>query len=260
MPRIALLLFLFSNCLISVILLLSAHASIAATRTEWVLDQKHHDIGTSKIYITDDAIKIINLDRGFSIVAKAPTWKVVIFRTQEKVEYITDLKGFERFSVFGPVGWAQSSFRNPAPSAKEVAGDLHLSKYLKLKSGSDIWKIDDITTAREVQTLYQQYQQTAITGILYRCSSYESTIKPKAKEGDWFGSGLRGVKDWLVTRKCVKVPYNPVDFEYPHGLKDVKVQSQVLVSPDKNTDISSFLDGMGVDGQKTTGAAARVKP
>jgi hypothetical protein len=248
--------------LLAFLAFLSSTYAWAAPKTEWILDQKHHDIGRTRVYVADDAIKIVNLGRGIEIVAKGPQWKVVVSRPREKLAYTTNPKGFEQFSVFGPLGWAATDDKMPSSAVHEQSGDLHFSKCLTSGGATFAWSIDDIHTTTEAQKIYQQYYQTPLTCVLWKCSA-TGKVKSQRQKVDSFtwvkDAGLNEIKDWLSTQKCVQAAYNAADFQYPQGFKPVKTQSEILISSSKDAELTNVLEDLGMSGSGNgTKAATRA--
>ena len=229
-------------------LFLPFSAAFAKQKAEWILEQKHHDFGVCRVYIANDAIKIVNSARGFILVAAAPKWKVSIYRPKERICYNTDMQGLSRFSVFGPIAWSRQERIARLPVSTEKVGDLTLSKYLVSDGKTQVWKIDDIKSQLEVETIYQQYFQLPVIGAIYRCTPAK-VIAEKNKDvaSAWLGKGLNNIADWFTTKSCDKTVYNPRDFEYPQGMRSVPTQSDVLVGADSAREFGDLIDSMGID-------------
>lgn len=62
--------------------------------TEWILVQNEDSCGLNTVYITHDAVKIINSRLGCHLIAKAPDWKVHCFQPKDKLEWIGRMEDF----------------------------------------------------------------------------------------------------------------------------------------------------------------------
>jgi len=228
--------------------------------------QTHHDMGHNEICLSPDAIGIYNKDRDLHIVAKAPVWKVMIYRLKEKKAYCTDLKGFGDFSVFGPIQWTDRAVSHAIllgketrlRLGKETENDLHLSRFQTAGDTTIAWTIDDIKVSKEVQEAYRLYYHLPITGVFWQCSASPQSLarsKEKAK-GSWLPqAGLNGIENWLTTQSCRQTKYNAADFAYPQDFKIVKTQSEILVSKDRQKAVDELLDGLGVGAPEGPSAA-----
>ena len=70
----------------SFVLALPVTANPIATREMWVLKQKS-DIGDAVVYILPNAVRIDDLTHHYSMLCKAPSWNVSMFRAGEKIVY-----------------------------------------------------------------------------------------------------------------------------------------------------------------------------
>ncbi len=221
----------------------------ADDKTEWILEQRDAEGGKTRVMLTADAVHLLNLDSGYEVLAAAPTWKVMLFRRQEKIECTGDLKNFRFFSPLG----ALDILWNRYPNLKSIGIDKRkglpfgLLKYMT-PDHNEFWMIESKDLGRvapEVGTILQYYYHLPFRAIPYASFyNFHATHRDKARS-NWLNDDsvdFDGRKPWLATVKVQKIACNAADFQYPQGFREVKDQTKILVSKSKITNITSIVD------------------
>ncbi len=205
-----------------------------ASKPEWILHQKQRDSGKQTIYITADALKIVNDESGYVVIARAPTWDVVIYRPDNKLGMKTTVVGFRKFSPFGPLlaRGASSSFDTEGPDT--IAGVKALK--LKKSSGAELWLASDIKAAPEISDMLQSYNRFPVPGIPLKY--HARTDSPE--------KALQAKKLVVETFDSQKISRVDKDFEYPTPKRWVKTQSEILSSAAKTNELNSIMEDLGV--------------
>jgi hypothetical protein len=227
--------FLKYSALVGAMLLTFAVAADAASsKTEWILHQKQRDSGKQTVYITDDAIKIVNDESGYQVVARAPTWDVIIYRPDNKLAMKTSVTGFRRFSPFGPL-LAQGGSSSFVLEKSDTIAGVPANKLSKT-SGAQLWIATEIKAAPEISDMLQSYDRFPIAGIPLKYRS--RTDSPEA---------IHVAQKLLVeTFDAKKIARNEKDFEYPTPKRWVKTQSEILSSAAQMNELNSIMDDLGV--------------
>jgi hypothetical protein len=227
--------FLKYLALVSAMLLtLALAANAASSKAEWVLHQKQRDSGNQTVYITDDAIKIVNEESGYQVVARAPTWDVIIYRPDNKLAMKTTVIGFRRFSPFGPLLSRGESSSFVLEKSDTIAGVA--ANKLSKSSGAQLWVASAIKAAPEISDMLQSYDRFPIAGIPLKYRSRNDTP-------DAIHTAQKLLVETFDAKKIARVEK---DFEYPTPKRWVKTQSEVLSSVAKMKELNSIMDDLGV--------------
>lgn len=72
------------SLLLACLLFFLSAPSARASESEWVVTQTQVELGKYTVYVSKDALKVVNDSLGYELVAKAPAWNVVVYRPDEK--------------------------------------------------------------------------------------------------------------------------------------------------------------------------------
>src|SRR5271156_4922176 len=75
---------LLHRLLLACLLFFLSASSARASDSEWVLTQTQVELGKYTVYVSKDALKIVNDSLGYEVVARGPAWNVVVYRPDEK--------------------------------------------------------------------------------------------------------------------------------------------------------------------------------
>lgn len=227
-------------------------ATPALAKNEWVFETLHDGTGSYRYYVTDDAIKLENTGNGGIAVCTAPTWKISCFRPSDKLEFITDLKNFDKSLVMStrPQQTPRPVTKSKWLQAESLKG-LSCDKIL-LPDGSINWTPKEMKTAPQVSEVVARYFNSAnIPAIPIQTLRAEVKLTPAQQKKDaerrkksavpWlnFKSMQRDdsarliveLKDWK------KVPYKASDFVYPKGYKRTNDLKDVIISAAYRNDL-----------------------
>jgi len=229
-----------------------ALAESAMAREQWSFQTLHNGSGAYNYSVTEDAIRIENTGNGGIAVASAPTWKISCYRPGDKLEFITDLKNFDRSLILAilPTHSTRVAAKPKSTSAELLKG-LPCNR-LKMEDGSTYWVPKGIKGAPQIPEVVARYFNTAnISGIPLRIEEAEVKLTEKQKKRRIERSKKSAVP-WLnfshvakETSERVKVefigwkkvPYKASDFEYPKGYKRTKDLKDVIISTAYRNDL-----------------------
>ncbi len=211
-----------------------APANADNAKTEWILHQKQRDSGKQTVYITVDALRIVNDESGYEVVARAPSWDVLIYRPDNKLGMKTTVLGFRKFSPFGPllVRGVSSSFETEGPDT--IAGVKALK--LKKSSGAELWLASEIKAAPEISDMLQSYNRFPVPGIPLKYRS-------RTDSPDRAVQAKRLIVETFDSQKIARIDK---DFAYPSPKRWVKTQSEILSSAAKTKELNSIMEDLGV--------------
>ena len=262
----------------------TSHAA-AEDQSEWLLTQQHPDIGQYTVYVSHSAVKLKSTDRGLSILAKAPSWKVICYRPRERTFWDCDLDFFNNVILLNPT---TSLKREPhVPVVVREAGDIRgNSKNLLLvqRTGTGtkngvrhteyefadaskrlvFWVASDIQVSPKVAEvlsrlaavpqmdkvpLYVRLNRRKVTSY---SGQLDKTKNIPFASLDGATQDLRqGPQETLITKSCRKVPFRREDFEIPVGYKRVPDVLDISLSPKMKLDMTTVLDDVGFVGEGT---------
>ncbi len=236
----------------------STKVAARSKKEVWVLGVLHRSSGQYLYYITDDAVKLVNTNNGGIVIAKAPEWRVSCFRTSEKLEYLSDLRNFDKSSISALI-----PVKSKAPlliHPKYDAGIEELSglpcKKTTIAEGNTVWVAADIKPAAQISELIARYfgspDLEAITVKEIRGprkknrQAKDGSDKRKTTEGvPWaafndYGDTGNPLQVSLTSWK--KVPFNSAYFEYPKNYKRTKDLQQVIISRSNRAQIVNLIE------------------
>jgi hypothetical protein len=240
--------------LVSVLCGLLAHPTAgAAADTEWLLEQNHADLGKIDLYICHDAIKAVNRQWGYQLLAKAPTWTVHCFRTETKIEWTGALGEFTGSMLSNPVALPDKNKDRLGAFGKGTINGLKYTRYATSRQSlAAVYGADDIAIAAPVSELLCRYYNMPDTGKIPLYHSQDKgrgLHKPPEKKAIWlnmdYGKDLRGgLIVLLLTKSGKQIPFNPADFEVPHGYT-MRRPSEVAYSNKQKATLTDVIDNMG---------------
>lgn len=223
----------------------------------WVLQQMHTDGGPEDVYISPDAIKVINPRHGYELLCKAPKWEVHGFRRSTKLEWIAPLSLFDGLLVHNPniePHMNKSVLRPQSTGSKLGLSFTHFVP--RIGSSSYIDGTEEIATAPEALEFICRYYRCPNTHTVpLKVSTFHGArALPKfrmATIGTGMGNDLRsGLIEELTTKSWKRIPYDASVFALPVNFKRTMSLPQVTFSADmKNQFDEIFRDGTGFRGE-----------
>jgi len=244
------------RALISAALVLLSSTSVAVNAaehkipTEWVLVQNEDSCGMDTIYVTHDAVKIINNRLGCHLLAKAPDWKVHCFQPKEKIEWIGKMEDFSGGAMLNPYFTPTRPEVIPLrPLGTLTAKGLSYKKY---GTGNGLLFVAcDISIApKGAELLVRLYNTPSVAALpLYSSTYLKGTRMAKmtaAQVNSGFTDDLRsGLRVNLATESCKKIPYRASDFEFPTNYKRLPALASVTLTGDRKSQFNEMLDNVG---------------
>jgi hypothetical protein len=229
-----------------------------ASEMVWQLEQRHAEFGRVTILIGQDEVKIDNKTFNYQIVAKAPTWDVVMYRASEKKQCQMKFHYFTTTRVF--------KFLTPArgldkPDLIKIAshkvGELKFTCYnIKGSNRESICLSDNIKVNRPPIDIVEAYYNVKPTpGVPVRLVFDFEPDGKKSPNASWFTGGLNGgyegLTTFLQTDSGKTVPLRASDFNYPpQDYKHVKTASELMLSKNQQSSLDSVMTDLGLDGSK----------
>jgi hypothetical protein len=222
--------FALSLCLVAATASLpacDAKATAAKPVKALVLQQEHVYLGQVKIMMTPTAVRMDGLGKfHFSLVSKAPTWKVTAFRTDDKLFFT---QGFDEFCD-------QGLFSNFVMTKKERNSPPGIKPTMRKISGFPVQqRAYGAVTA--VSMDIKEYGSANVEEFLYAAYKLPTdrqipiAFKVILTGKDWLTrlseEGQRRV--FLSTSKISYVPISMSEFEIPAGLKPAKSITRIIV-------------------------------
>jgi hypothetical protein len=221
--------------------------------SEWILEQKHQDLGNLDLYVCHDAIKIVNQQWGYQLLAKAPGWSVHCFRPDDKTEWVGELDQFNGPAMINPMAPTTKITDHFGAFGKGKINGLRYTKYAPTAGSiGAIYGADDVPIAAQAAELICRYYNIADTGKLplYR-SNYRGKGQqaPAIKKNLWlnmdYGRDLRGgLIVSFVTQSGKQVPFNSADFDYPKGYAR-RPLTQVAYSSQQKDTLNDVINNIG---------------
>jgi hypothetical protein len=239
--------------LLCALLIFSIPGAQAGDTTEWSLSQKQSELGAYKVFFIKGAVKVINTTLGYEVTAKAPTWKVVIYRPLEKTGYELEMFPFIHFQIFGFINEPRKAGKRPLlkVGTEEVNG-LKITKYRTPNGLEDSWVTDSIDVLPNVidviETCYRLRHSPGIP--LCVVSNAKTGVGPEIPISSWMSGGINlGRHDRLVQLRTYSwkiVPFHASDFDYPTGYKRVKDPRDLVFSSAKKNSMEDVVRDMGI--------------
>jgi hypothetical protein len=219
------------------------------TPTVWSLVQNEDSCGLNTVYITHDAVKLVNSRLGCHFIAKAPDWKVHCFQPKDKVEWIGRM---EDFSGRGLLNFYYSAVP-PAVVPLHAFGPATINgvRCKKYGTGSGyLYVANDISVpSKATEFLLRFYNLPYVSAVPIYSSTFlkgRTTISKDPLINRGITEDLRsGVRVNLSTESFRKVPYKLTDFEIPAHCKRVGSMTSVSMSGDKKSQLNEMLDNVG---------------
>jgi len=211
-----------------------------STRTEWILEQHHHQSGYNTFYFSDDAVKIYSKNFGFYFISKAPDWKVHAFRLDDKIMKTMSRKEYYDFQHY-------YKDRLPFNAVKPDGADVIFSmKCLKYKGAyHDDWVAQfKGVTAPVWDIISAHYKSQRVDGIVLKSVKNAISAPKKKLSTMWDDEVESGVR--LQTLKLKEIPYRSQDFIVPSGCRVVADLRQIITSKDSRREAESIIEQMGL--------------
>lgn len=217
------------------------HAAVADSKTEWLLEQRHHVSGFHVFKFTPTSVAVRSKQIGWHIVSQAPDWGVTAYRLDDKVKYMLSRKGFYRNRGFYP---KRNRMTKYTFIGTNIVGPLRVNVY----SGptQEVWVARIPGIPEEVEGFIIAYHEARpVYGLPLKGMTYPVN-GPERKDTSIFSMNHSGAEVTVETLTLKKIPYNAADFAVPKGLREVAGMEEVMASKSKRKDAEMVLEEMGV--------------
>lgn len=175
--------------------------------------QTHNFFGDTNLIVAQDAVRIENKARlGFTLVARAPVWRVYVFRADEKIYLTLSLKQFE---ASGLVNDLLVKTQDRQVNGRRSTFDFFGKKLVRVTAGSshlDYLPIRGVTTRNVERVVYAAYKCGTCGGIPIRL-----TRRPGKRS--WIGLDDDHRKTILDTKSLESVTVPSSLFDPPKGYR-----------------------------------------
>ena len=187
---------------------------IAAIR----LNQTHYFMGTQKITIAPNAVRIDNTSQlGFTLVAKAPDWQVTLYRPDDKIFFTEPLKTFQDTGMMSEILIGRRErflIDRPYRQSTMMLSGFKIERITSHWSTLKVLKLDGIAAPQVEKVLYAAYKLPT-----HNCIPLAFTATHQNTD---FITGMRnrGKLEFLLdTQKIEKINVAANFFSVPANLK-----------------------------------------
>lgn len=256
---------------------------------EIVLEQDQRDVGRYTVYITHDAIKMVNNKVGAVLIAKAPLWEVHFFRPSEKVIWSGSMDRLSPATLVNPMKTSITTHVLPTVVAtshlerpkdkkvqliyKEGVGSLqglHYVEYTAFNVNSKFLfrAADQFPIApKGAEVLCRMYRSPLVDQIplyvrsnrIVQKNAYanDESIRKKSPFNvvEIYNKPYdirTGPQEYVVTKSWKEVPFNSKDFSVPTDYKHVAEFVNVTYSRDMKSRFATVIDDVGFAGPSTS--------
>jgi len=223
-----------------------------AKKSGWYLVQRQAQLGVHHVYLTHDAIKMVNESLGYTVLACGPDWKVSISRPSDHVQYVyPSVKTFLNNSMLGIVSVNEVARRSRFVDLGEVkVGGLRVQKTRPINKFEELWILPDLDLAPQVLSIANCWFQTYAAKYPYR--KMNDFVKNEPVHGPIWTSGnmgdvYSGRTAIFDTVSIAKRNFPASEFAYPKGYKSAKNPTEVIVARSRALKFNDMLQQMESD-------------
>jgi hypothetical protein len=207
------------------------------------LDQTHLFFGRSDVVIAREGIRVTNHGQfGFGLVAKAPDWKVTVFRNDDKIYFAEPLDHFEQTGLVSDIYF---SFRDRSlQSNKYLASDILVNNIPVKKLEGGRRTEFEYLPANSVQPQIEK-----IAFGMYKMPTnggFPVSYKTLGSGKDWM-TGMERSHDmeyWITLEHIERANVDPAIFDPPKSFKKVDSMIEALSSKERRTNASDSFRGL----------------
>ena len=253
-----------------------------STKQELVLNQVQRDSGSYVTTVTRDAVKMVNINNGIVLIAKAPRWEIHFFRPSDKIIWIGPMEKLSPATMVNPfkdhtmvevrpATLAASHLDHSSSTKKQVIykdgeGSLQGLHYIKYSNfgvssktvffAADQFPIDPKCAevlSRMCRNPLVNQVPLYVLGNKPRKKAQAGIDESKRKSPNFPMSDLynmrydvrTGPQEYLVTKSWKVVPFNSNDFVDPLNYKRVPNFTDVYYSRNIKSQLTTVIDDMG---------------
>jgi hypothetical protein len=212
---------------VSLVIILTVTVAPAEAEPALKLTQKHNYWGDTETIVSKNGLRINNKGRmKYSLVARSPDWKVIVFRDDDKTFISNSLPQFEKtglISDFVVKKYPRTIGGAPTRTGKIGGLTTRISseRFAELESLT----LKNIASQPVEAILYEAYKLPTNGGIPIRYTKIMRGSNPM------FGPSLKGTRvNYLTTSRVEHIDAPSKLFEPPRGYTRCKSVQEVLLS------------------------------
>ncbi len=182
------------------------------------LNHTHYFMGTQVVTFTPNSLRVDNTAQlGFSLVAKAPDWKVTIFRRDDKTYFTEDLKVFQDTGLLSDllIGRKERAILDrPLRTSTMMLNGFKIERLTSPWTTMKFMKLDGVASPSIEKILYAMYKLPTNGGIPISYTGTHGTADFITGMQD---NGRREMN--LDTGKIERVSVTPSFFSVPSGFR-----------------------------------------
>jgi hypothetical protein len=225
--------------------LLASQAIFAKSNAQTVqafkLIQSHITLGPIDVYYTKDAVKMVLKNNGSTLLARAPTWKVVIYRPAVRIAYEVSMQSFRQRGLrFVPVSYIPDCNFHRV-SEQQVKGEtvIELAGHDEKDRNFRYWMIDPVNIPIEACEILDRAIRVPVRhAIALKVTGDEpghddvrsrETITWHLGANERYPGGRTAT--WRITTlEWTKLTLPAAEFAYPVGYKLVDREPDVFMT------------------------------
>jgi hypothetical protein len=240
-----------------------------AKEPEWILNVQQRDLNSFTIVVSHDAAKVSCDSLGFTLVCKAPDWRVVTFNPSQKTICSCRLEDFRAPMLTNPLGggWAptgtvQRKLHVDVMGHGKLDGLGYSFGVLEdTKKRYEVWQSDTIDVAPQcVEVLCRLIEIPVIDGIPLFVHPVHRGGKLKREQLLSVGAHLDTESDAAIpvvvrTLNWKTTPFKAQDFDVPTNFRKVKQMTEVTFSRQMKNNLTDIMNDVGFSApQRSDGA------
>jgi hypothetical protein len=218
------------------------------------LAQSHVTLGPIDVFYTNDAVKMVLKNNGTILLARAPSWKVSVFRPAAKVAYEQSLQSFEKNGLRCVVVPYIPDVTFHRQSVEHVNGEtiVESSETTDKDSKYDYWMIEPVAIPMQACEILEKAVRVpyrhAIPIKLLGDEPGHDDFRSKDKIAWHLGgrermAGGRTTSVRIQTFTWSKVNLPRSEFDYPVGYKAVQSEPEVFMTDRAKMMVEDLLGG-----------------
>ncbi len=262
---------------LALFLLLCFHSSIgiafgashqtADHQKGWLLVQEHKQLGLQYVYLTHDAVKIVNKNFNFVVLIAPPYREVAIFRPDDHVIYNASPNEFQHSTFLPTLPTGPRKLSKLLKIGEQTIQGLHIIKYNPEHTYDELWAITNIDLAAPVLDVVYAFYHLDYHVLPYRKVVFFHKENKTDHGNPWLNltvnDAYAGKTTFFDTRSAKETTFTAKDFAYPIGFKKLEKATQVLLSKSGASKLTDIIEDMAVGedlGKHESSGSNKVQP
>lgn len=232
-------------------LLVASPKACAADINQWLLEQNYEGKGVVRVVVAPKAVAIYNKQSNYKAIAKAPDYKIYIFRADRKLLWTGPLKRFNGKMLSDPIGSDSTEFNTIKANTTGQIKGLKYLRYYDPASKYELFGAADIDTDPQVAEFLCRYFDCPVltkVPLFYAFTKSASTLA--APKTVWLDVNvLRSTRSGRITKLTTsswqKTAYQESEFALPQNYKRISALTDITFSPGQQEAFTEALDGLG---------------